>query len=61
MSGKAACVFSAGETMQPQLIKGFAAAASCAFENFGTGSEGSCNTELISAEQVSNAGNWELF
>ena len=48
-------------TMQPELIKDFAAAAFCAFENFGTGSEGSCNTELISAEQVSNAGNWELF
>jgi len=47
--------------MESQLINNFAAAAFCAFKDFGTSSEGDCNTELIGTEQVSNAGNWERF
>jgi len=47
--------------IEPQLINNFAAAAFCAFKDFGTSSEGDCNTELIRAEQVSNTGNWERF
>jgi len=47
--------------MEPKLINNFAAAAFCAFKDFGTSSEGDCNTELIRAEQVSNTGNWERF
>jgi len=34
-----------------------AAAAFCAFKDFGTSSEGDCDTELIRTEQVSNTGN----
>jgi len=33
--------------MEPQLINNFAAAEFCAFKDFGTSSEGDCNTELI--------------
>jgi len=43
--------------MKPRLTNNFAAAAFCAFKDFGTSSEGDCNTELIRAEQVSNDGN----
>jgi len=50
MSREAACVFGTGEAMEPQLIYNFAAAAFCAFKDFGTGSEGDCNSELIRAE-----------
>jgi len=61
MSWEAACIFSTGEAMEPQLIDHFAAAAFCAFKDFGTSSEGDRNTELIRIEHVSNAGNWERF
>jgi len=47
--------------MEPQLINNFATAAFCAFKDFGTSSEGNCNTELIRTEQVSNTDNWERF
>jgi len=47
--------------MEPQLINNFATAAFCAFKDFGTGLEGSCNTELIRPEQVSNISNLEHF
>jgi len=47
MPWEAACIFSTGEAMEPQLINNFAAAAFCAFKDFGTSSEGDCNTELI--------------
>jgi len=61
MPWEVACIFSTGEAMEPQLINNFAAAAVCAFKDFGTSSEGDCNTELIRTEQVSNTGNWEHF
>ena len=51
--------------MEPQLINKFAATSFGAFQDFGTSSEGDCNTELIRTEQVSNTqcytGNWECF
>ena len=37
---EAACIFSTGEAMEPQLINNFATAASWAFKDFGTSSEG---------------------
>jgi len=46
MPWEVACIFSTGEAMEPQLINNFAAAAVCAFKDFGTSSEGDCNTEL---------------
>jgi len=61
MLWEAACIFSTVEAMEPQLINNFAAAAFCAFKDFGTSSEGDCNTELIRTEQVSNTGNWECL
>jgi len=36
-------------------------AAFRAFENIGTSSQGDCDSELISAQQVSDASNWEGF
>jgi len=45
--------------MEPQLINNFAAAAFCAFKDFGTSLEGNCNMELIRTEQVSNT-HWQL-
>ena len=47
MPWEAACIFITGEAMEPQLINNFAAVAFCAFKEFGTSSEGDCNTELI--------------
>jgi len=47
--------------MEPQLINNFAAAAFCAFKDFGTSYEGDCNMELIRTEQVSNTGNISEF
>ena len=47
--------------MESQLINNFATVAFRAFKDFGTSSEGDCNTELITTEQVSNTGNWERF
>jgi len=47
--------------MEPQLINNFATAASSAFKDFDTSSEGDCNTELIGTEQVSTTSNWERF
>ena len=61
MPWKAACIFRTGEAMEPQFINDFATAASWAFKDFGTSSEGDCNTELIRTEQVSNTGYWERF
>jgi len=62
MPWEAAWIFNTGEAMmEPQLINNFAAAAFRAFKDFGTSSEGNCNTELIRTEQVSNTGNWERF
>jgi len=47
MPWAAACIFSTGEAMETQLINNFVAAAFCASKDFGTSSEGDCNTELI--------------
>jgi len=44
---EAVCIFSTAEAMEPQLINNFATAASWTFKDFGTSSEGDCNTELI--------------
>jgi len=49
-------MFSTGEAMEPQFINNFAAAAFCTFKDFGTSSEGDCNTELTRTDQVSNTG-----
>ena len=46
MSWEVTCIFSTGEAIEPKLINNFAAAAVCAFKDFGTSSEGDCNTEL---------------
>ena len=40
MPWEVACIFSTEETMEPQLINNFAAAAFRAFKDFGTSSEG---------------------
>jgi len=61
MPWEAACILSTGESMESQLINNFATVAFRAFKDFGTSSEGDCNTELITTEQVSNTGNWERF
>jgi len=45
--------------MLHQFINGFTIAAFCAFKNFETGSEGSCNTELVRTEHISNVRKWE--
>ena len=50
--------------MEPQLIKNFAAAAFCAFKDFGTSSEGECNTSYRAHQDWANfqhTGNWERF
>jgi len=44
MYREAACIFGTAEAMEPRLINNFAAAVFCAFKDFGTGSEGDCNT-----------------
>jgi len=61
MPWEAACIFSIGEAIEPQLINNFVTAAFCAFKDFGAGLEADYNTELIRTEQVSNIGNWERF
>jgi len=61
MSWEVAYICNTGEAMEPQLINNFAAAAFCAFKDFGTGSEGDYNTELIRAKKVSNVSIWERF
>jgi len=57
MSGEAVGISRAGESMEPKVIISFATGAFCAYEKFGNSSEGDCNTELISPEQVSNISN----
>jgi len=61
MSGKAACILNAGEAMKPQPVNKLPTAALHAFANIGTNSLGNCDSELIRAEQVSDASNWEGF
>jgi len=61
MSGEAAGILNAGETMKPQPVNKITTAAFHAFKIFGTSSEGDCNSELIRAQQVSDASNWEGF
>ena len=61
MSGEAACILNAGEAMKPQPVNKLPTASFRAFENIGTSSQGNCDSELIRAQQVSDAGNWEGF
>jgi len=59
MSGEAAHILNAGEAMKPQPVNKLPTAAFRAFENIGTSSQGNCDSELIRAQQVSDASNWE--
>ena len=61
MSGKVARILNAGEAVKPQPVNKLPTAAVRAFENIGTSSQGSCDSELIRAQQVSDASNWEGF
>jgi len=61
MSGEAARILNAGEAMKPQPVNKLSAAAFRAFENVGTSLQGDCGSELIRAQQVSDASNWEGF
>jgi len=61
MSGEAAHILNAGEAMKTQPANKLPAAAFRAFENIGTSWQGICDSELISAQQVSDASNWEGF
>ena len=47
MSGDVAPILDAGKAMKPQLVNKLATAEFRAFKNFGTSSEGNCNSELI--------------
>jgi len=61
MSGEVARILNAGEAVKPQPVNKLPTAAFRAFENIGTSSQGSCDSELIRAQQVSDASNWEGF
>ena len=61
MSGYAARILNAGEAMKSQPVNKLTTAAFCAFENVGTSSQGNCNSDLIRAQQVSDASDWEGF
>jgi len=61
MSREVACIFRIGKAMEPQLINNIATVAFCAFKDFDTSLEGDCIMEFISAEKISNVGNWGRF
>jgi len=61
MSGEAARILNAGEAMKPQPVNKLTTVAFRAFENIGTSSQDNCDSELIWAQQVSGASNWEGF
>jgi len=62
MSGEAACILiNAGKAVKPQPVNKLPTAAFRALENIGTSSQGNCDSELIRAQQVSDASNWEGF
>jgi len=47
--------------VKSQPVNMLPTAAFRAFENIGTSSHGNCDSELIRAQQVSDASNWEGF
>jgi len=59
MSGEAARFLNAGEAMKPQTLNKLTTAAFHALENIVTSSQGDCDSELIRAQEVSDASNWE--
>jgi len=61
MSGEAARILNAGEAVKPQPVSKLPTAAFRAFENIGISSQSNCDSELIRAQQVSDASNWEGF
>ena len=61
MSGEVAHVLNAGEAVKPQPVNKLPTAAFRAFKNTGTSSLSNCYSELIRAQQVSDASNWEDF
>jgi len=61
MSGEAARILNAGEAMEPKPVNKLTTAAFRTFENIGTSSQANCDSELIRAQQVSRASNWEGF
>jgi len=61
MSGAAAHILDAEEAVKPQAVNKLPTEAFCAFENIGTSWQGNCNSELIRAQQVPDASNWEGF
>jgi len=61
MSGEAARILNVREAMKPQPVNKLPAAAFRAFENISTSLQGNCDSELIRAQQISDASNWEGF
>jgi len=63
MSREATRILNAGEAVKPQPVNKLPnpTPAVRVFENIGTSSQGNCNLELIRAQQVSDASNWEGF
>jgi len=47
--------------MKPQSVNKIHTAACHAFKNIGISSQGKCDSELIRAQQFSDASNWERF
>jgi len=61
MSGVVARILNAGQAMKPQPVNKLPTTAFRGFKNIGTSSQGNCDSELIRAQQVSDASNWESF
>jgi len=61
VSEKVAQVINTGEAMELQPINNLTTVAFRALKNFGTSSEGDCNSKFIRAQQISNTSNWEGF
>jgi len=61
MSWEAARILNAGEAMKPQPANKLSAVTFRAFKYIGTSSQSNCGSELIRAQQVSDASNWEGF
>ena len=61
MSGEAARILNAGEAVKPQPVNKLPTVALRAFENIDISLQGNCDSELIRAQQVSYASNWEGF
>ena len=61
MSGEVTRILNAGEAVKPQPVNKLPTASFRAFENIGISSKGNCDSELIRAQHVSHASNWEGF